>query len=240
MQLPQPQPQPHPAAQKATPPPAPTAARTPGRDPRCTHCKKCTFQEGAVGGMARPGGPRERGSSENGGRPASRPPRPGASRLPSGGGGESEWIKCLIPTAHPSVRLRRESGRGHPHPSPPPLIAVLPSERRGRGPEGQSRVSPSILLCRGGGRGLGNRCAPQRPSASALHPGATPSPVPQPEGGYGLHFPLPKAGTAGERTAAGPPEGLPSWTGWGSGGGGASTSGPLRLHRGPPSAKHFR
>lgn len=58
-------PSPTPSGIEGHPPLHPPAAPHPqGRGPRCTHCKKCTFQgRGCGGGMERPRGLQERGSS---------------------------------------------------------------------------------------------------------------------------------------------------------------------------------
>lgn len=210
-------------------PPHPPAAPHPRGGIHVAHTvRNALSKEGAAGRNGK-----TRSSSRRGVTWRLHPLSPGGEdppTYPEEVGGESEWIKCLIPTAHPSVRLRRESGRGYPRPlphnpatfSPQPLIAVLPSERWGppRGPEGQSWVSPKHPAVLGrGGRVWGNWCAPplNASSASALHPGATPPPwCLSPKGDYGLHFDLPpKRAQPGRCIAAGPPEGLQSWTGWG-------------------------
>lgn len=234
-------------------PPHPPAAPHPRGGIHVAHTvRNALSKEGAAGRNGK-----TRSSSRKGVTWRLHPLSPGGEdppTYPEEVGGESEWIKCLIPTAHPSVRLRRESGRGYPRPlphnpatfSPQPLIAVLPSERWGppRGPEGQSWVSPKHPAVLGrGGRVWGNWCAP---------PSTPPLPVP-----YILErHPLPGAsaqrGTTvctlispqsghsrGGALQQGPQKDCSPGRGGGSGGGGASTSGPLRLHRGPPSAKHF-
>lgn len=87
----------HPTPHPAGPAPHPT----PGRDPRCTHCKKCTFRGRGWGGG-------ETRSSPGGDScPSLRPPAPWEGRTPplkpTEVGGESEWFKCLIPTARPPL-----------------------------------------------------------------------------------------------------------------------------------------
>lgn len=141
---------------------------------------------------------------------------------------------------------------GIPTPSPPPSHLQSPTPhccaplRKMGAPQGARGAEldvPRASCCAGAwGQGLGKLvCPPQRLLCQCLTSWSdTPSLVPQPKGG--LRFALlspPEAGTAGEVHCNRPPEGLQSRTGWGLWWRGCQHLWPLRLHRGPPSAKHF-
>lgn len=107
------------------------------------------------------------------------------------------------------------------------------------GPRGRAGC-PRASCCAGAwGQGLGKLVSPPTP----------PLPVPyilerhppwrlSPRGTMVCTFISPQSGTAGGALQQAPRR-TAVLDGGGSGGEGAITSGPLRLHRGPPSAEHF-
>lgn len=167
-----------PGGTEGHPPTAPTCGPHPGGGTHVAHTvRNALSKEGAAGRNGK-----TRRSSRKGVIRRLHPLSPGGEdppACPEEVGGESEWIKCLIPTAHPSVQLRRESGRGHPYPLPttqPPSVpnpSLLCSPQKDGGPPGGPRgragCPPSILLCWGVGAGSGETGVP---------PSTPPLPVP--------------------------------------------------------------
>lgn len=103
------------------PPPAPTRLlHTHGRDPRCTHCKKCTFRgRGGEGWSGETQSPPRKGIAWSLHPPS--PERGGPATSLAGGGGRWEvrasGLKCLTPAARPLAPLSRR-GPEYPHPLP--------------------------------------------------------------------------------------------------------------------------
>lgn len=142
---------------------------------------------------------------------------------------------------------------GIPTPSPttrPPSVpdpSLLCSPQKDGGPpvglRDRAGCPPSILLCWDVGAGSGK---------TGVRPPTPPLPVPYilerhplpgasaQRGTMVCTFISPRSGhSRGGALQQGPQKECNPGRGGGSGGGGASTSGPLRLHRGPPSAKQF-
>lgn len=96
-------PQLHPAAQEATPHRTPLALlHTPPRGgTHVAHTVRNALSEEGAGGVERLGAPQAGTAARASVRP--RPGRGGPPLKPTEVGGESEWFKCLIPTARPPL-----------------------------------------------------------------------------------------------------------------------------------------